>query len=140
MPEPKHADLDTVFELLSRSRCRYAMYYLLENEHTNVEKLSRQITAWEVGTSVQSVAEEKKRTVTASLIHNHLPRLAEQDIIEFDHRSGDLAVADRFESVRDSVERARALDGGPIADSEPVDSVLYSDPLTETSTSPSSSE
>lgn len=140
MPEPKRTDLDTVFELLSRPRCRYAMYYFLKNQHTNAEKLSRQITAWEEEISVQEVTEEKKRPVTMSLIHNHLPRLAEHDIIEFDHRSGDVAVADGFESVRDSVKRARALDDGPVADDEPVDSVLYSDPLTETSKSPSSSE
>lgn len=116
------------------------MYYLLENQHANVDKLSSKITAWEAEKPVQSVTEEKKQTVTASLVHNHLPRLADIGIIEFDHRSGDLAVADGFESVRDSVERARALDDGPVADDEPVDSVLYSDPLTETSTSPSSSE
>lgn len=135
MSETKPDDLDAVFELLSRPRCRYTLFHFLENQHTNVENVSRQVAAWERETPDQSVVKATKQTVTTSLIHNHLPRLAEYGIIEFDHRSGDVAVTDRFDSVRDAIERARVLDDGPVADDEPIDSVLYTDPLTEASSS-----
>jgi hypothetical protein len=140
MSETEHDDLDTIFELLSRPRCRYTLFHFLENQHTNVENVSHQVAAWEDETTVQSVTEATMQTVTTSLIHNHLPRLAECGIIEFDNRSGDVAVTDRFDSVRDSIERARVLDDGPVANDEPIDSVLYTDPLTEPSTHSSSSE
>lgn len=131
MPEPSRHDVNTVFELLSRSRCRYVTYYFLKNQHTNVEQLSRQITAWERSVSLDSVSEREQRPVKTSLIHDHLPRLAEHGLLEYDRRSGDVTSTATFESMRDEIRRARTLDEGPIPDEEPLDSVLYTEPLVE---------
>ncbi|MFU8869584.1 hypothetical protein [Natronococcus sp.] len=66
-----------------------------------------------------------------SLIHDHLPRLAEHGLLEYDRRSGDVTSTATFESMRDEIRRARTLDEGPIPDEEPLDSVLYTEPLVE---------
>lgn len=139
MQDGGNPDLDTVFDLLSKPRCRYILYYFLENQHTNVEMLGEQIAAWERGSESQSVADSGHQRITISLLHNHLPRLADHGIVEFDSRSGDVVVADGFAEYRELVSRARTCDDGADIKDEPVDSVLYSDPLEEASTSAPSS-
>lgn len=95
---------------LSDPRRRYVLYLLLENEQANVENLSLQIAAWENDVSVSAVSAADHRAVRVGLVHNHLPRLAEHDVIEYDRRSGDLVRGDRFESIRPVVEQVRAID------------------------------
>ncbi|AGB39541.1 DUF7344 domain-containing protein [Natronococcus occultus] len=114
--------------LLSHSRCRYVTYYLLETRHTDIETLSRQITAWERGESPETVSESARRPVRTSLIHDHLPRLDEDGLVEFDPRSGSVTRAAGFEPRREEIKQARVLDGdvGPVE--EPIDSVRYAEP------------
>ncbi|MDG5818310.1 hypothetical protein [Natronococcus sp. A-GB7] len=131
MPESSPHDATSVFELLSRSRCRYVTYYLLKNQHTTVERLSRQITAWERECSLEAVTEAERHPIQTSLIHHHIPRLADHGLLEYDHRSGDVTSTAAFESMREEIRRARTLDDGPVPDEEPLDSVLYAEPLTE---------
>lgn len=138
MENAANADLDAVFDLLSKTRCRYTMYYVLENTPTTVGRLSGQIAAWESETDIQSVTESEKQPITISLLHNHLPRLADHGIIEFDQRSGDIVTADGFAAVRDLVERARSRDDRVDVETEPTDTVLYSTPLEEVATSSTS--
>ncbi|WP_449560125.1 DUF7344 domain-containing protein [Natronococcus roseus] len=133
---PNH-DVASVFELLSRSRCRYTACYFLQNQHTSIEQLSRQITAWERECPPDAVSEAERHRVRTSLIHHHLPRLTEHGLVEYDRRSGDVTSTATFESMRDEIRRVRTLDDGPVPDEEPVDSVLYAEPLTEGSPTPS---
>lgn len=123
--------LDTIYELLSESRRRYVLYYFLESGHANVEGLALQISAWEQDVSIESVSIDEKEAVTLSLIHKHLPRLADHEIITYDQRSGDVVIGDNFDSVRPTVTRTRESEQiGPVV-SKPTEPFLYSDPLTE---------
>jgi hypothetical protein len=137
MSNPSRHDVASVFELLSRSRCRYTACYFLKNQHTSIERLSRQITAWEQECPPDAVSEAERRRVMTSLIHHHLPRLAEHGLLKYDRRSGDVTSTATFESMREEIRRVRTLDDGPVPDEEPLDSVLYAEPLTEGSTTPS---
>ncbi|WP_293027469.1 hypothetical protein [Natronococcus sp.] len=83
------------------------------------------------------MTEAERRAVKASLVHHYLPRLADQGLLEYDRRSGDVTSTATFESMREEIRRTRALDDGPVPNEEPVDSVLYTEPLTEGSTTPS---
>lgn len=134
-----NTDLDTVFDLLSKPRCRYILYYLLENQHMNVERVSRQIAVWEQEAGGQPASEPETETVILSLLHNQLPRLAEHGIIEFDLRSGDAVVTDEFAEFRELVDHARSCDDDITIEGESTDAVLYSDPLKEESVSATSS-
>jgi len=101
---------DRLGAVLGKSRRRFALYYLLSNEYTDIDTLSVQIAAWEQGETVTSVDEAARRQVKIALHHNHLPRLETHDVIEFDVRSGDVVRTAGFEDVRPAVERLRATD------------------------------
>lgn len=121
-------DLDTLFALLAESRRRHLLYRLLESGYANVGPLSRHIAAFEAGTTVRAVSEDERRRVGVSLVHDHLPRLASDGLVEFDGRSGDVVTTEDFEAVRPVVERARLAENpGELADPSPL-TVLYSEP------------
>lgn len=101
---------DRVRAVLGKTRRRFALYYLLSNEYTDIDTLSVQIAAWEEDESVTSVDEAAWERVKIALHHNHLPRLAAHGIVEFDVRSGDVVRSDGFEEIRPTVERLRATD------------------------------
>ncbi|MGQ3413046.1 DUF7344 domain-containing protein [Natrinema sp. LN54] len=124
-------DLDTIYELLSESRRRYVLYYFLESQHANIEGLALQISAWEQDISIESVTEDEKEAVTLSLIHKHLPRLADHDLITYDQRSGDIVIGNDFDSVRSTVIRARDTESIDPVVSNPTETFLYSDPLAD---------
>lgn len=96
--------------VFGKARRRFALYYLLSNEHTDIDSLSVQIAAWEQGESVTAVEEADRRSVKISLHHNHLPRLEACDIIEFDVRNGDVVRSTGFDDVRQTIERLRETD------------------------------
>ena len=104
------ANADRIRSVLGTTRRRFALYYLLSNEYTDIDSLSVQIAAWEQGKSVTSVDESERQRVEISLHHNHLPRLAAHDIVEYDERSGDVVRSSEFDEVRPTVERLRETD------------------------------
>lgn len=97
------------FEILSAARRRYALYMLADNRVSNVDNLVVQIAEWERGTSVTAVSDEQKERIEISLVHNHLPRLADHDVVTYDPQSGDVVLAEGFseiEPILDDVKRA----------------------------------
>lgn len=108
--EGSHVKGGRIRSVLGKSRRRFALYYLLSNEHTDIDSLSVQIAAWEQGESATSVDEKTHRRVQISLHHNHLPQLAAHDIVEYDVRSGDVVRSDGFDDVRPAIQRLRATD------------------------------
>lgn len=98
---------DRTLELFADTRRRFTLYFLLSNEYTDTESLSVQVAAWETDESIAEVSPERQRSVKIALHHVHLPKLAARDVIEFDHRSGDVVVADGFERLRPFVEEFR---------------------------------
>lgn len=122
--------LDTIYGLLAASRRRYILYYLLDNDRTNVEGLSLQITAWETDEPVTAVSEADRRDVVVSLLHSHLPKLESYGVIEYDGRSGDVVAVEGFDDLWSTVERASVTDDAVVID-ESDQSFLYTEPLQE---------
>lgn len=86
--------MDEIHFLLAKSRRRYVLKYLLDNEHGNAREIASKIDG-------------ETREIHISLVHNHLPRLADHSIIEYDHRNGDFARADGFNELRPIVEQVK---------------------------------
>ncbi|WP_226041654.1 hypothetical protein [Natrinema sp. DC36] len=124
-------DFDGIYELLSDSYRRYVLYYLLESECANVGEVSLQIARLEQGIPIETVSKETVNTVTLSLVHDHLPRLVDHGLVNYDRRSGDIIVGDRFDAIRSTVERARTVEEFDITVSTPTESFLYSELFTE---------
>lgn len=79
--------LDTVFDLLSNRRRRYAVYYLVDDggDPVDCEALAERVAAWEVG---DDPSDERVERVAADLTHIHLPKLDAANVVDFDDRSG----------------------------------------------------
>ena len=83
---------DCVAHLPSASRCGYVLYYLMKNRRGTIDELSKRLTLWEAETTNDDVSKGDRERIAISLVHNHLPRLADHNIIEYDQRSGDIVL------------------------------------------------
>lgn len=92
---------DQLFHLLANRRRRGVLYYLKEHEETvSMRELAEQIAAWEHGTTVQLLGSGERQRVYISLYQNHLPKLDDNGVIEYDQSRGTIArtdVADQFD-------------------------------------------
>lgn len=83
--------VDTVFELLQNERRRYLLYCLDQDadEVVSVDELTAMILDRERQLSDGAGAsnDSSERRVRSSLHHNHLPRLEDVGLIEYDPRS-----------------------------------------------------
>lgn len=82
-PIPSVLELNHVFDALAHQRRRYLLYTLLEDEEWSLRELAVKVAAWEQGVSRESVADEEVERVYVSLYHNHVPKLADEGIVEF---------------------------------------------------------
>lgn len=128
MPRTHAPDLDEVYSLLASERRRNLCYHLLEANYGTVDRLARGIAALETDQAPREVSEEDERRVAVDLIHDHLPRLAEHDVLEFDARSGDVVAADGLEALRPFVKQAHEIEHETELPDPSRLSVLYSEP------------
>lgn len=64
------------------------LYYLDEQSRpVEVEAVARQIRAWEADKPVEAVTDEECDRVITDLYHTHLPRLADEGLIDYDQRT-----------------------------------------------------
>lgn len=131
MRDTTSPDLDAIFTLLSDSRRRFVCYHFLKTDYATLENLSRRIAGWEADTAPRAVSEDDRERVATSLVHKHLPRLADEGVVDYDVRSGDIVAGDEFEAVRPFLEQASSAErAGEIPEPSHL-TVLYSDPPEE---------
>lgn len=86
---------DDAFELISNQRRRHTLHYLKQNgEDATLGEIAEQIAAWENGTTVDEVSSSERKTVYTALQQFHLPKLDNNDVVEFDNRSGEVRVTE----------------------------------------------
>lgn len=93
--------------MLANPRSRYVAYHLLEAETAHLDELAEHVAAEEYEASPP---EDLTEAVRADLYHNHLPKLADVDGIEYDERSGAVRWRDPPAHFEELVEFARDLD------------------------------
>lgn len=82
-------NLDTVFELLSDARRRYLLYYLytINEDVAEFEAAVDGVYEYEAaGTDTGDHA--TRENIKIELHHNHLPRLANAGVVDYDRRHG----------------------------------------------------
>lgn len=124
-------ELNVVFSLLANARRRSLLYLLVESQYGNVDGLATKIAAWEGECSLREVSDDDQREVAVSLIHHHLPRLAEENVVDYDARSGDVVASDGFERIAPFLEHAYAHEHTDELPERTLLSVLYSKPPEE---------
>ena len=80
--------VERILLALSEPRRRYLLYYLQREGEPYIEQAARFIAACERDCEPADVPEELAARVRRELYHVHLPKLAEEDVIDYDRRSG----------------------------------------------------
>lgn len=80
-------DANDVIDILSNERRRLLWRYLRQEcPEGDLSDASRQIAAWENGTTVEEVDYDERKSVYTSLHQFHCPKMEEAGLIEFDKR------------------------------------------------------
>lgn len=86
--------LSEIFDLLSKERRRYALYYLEKADRpVRIDELAKAINEWENGSSVSGFQEEEYDEVVLTLKHSHLPKAAEFEYIDYDTESNRIQIS-----------------------------------------------
>lgn len=94
---PSAVEAEDAFDVLSNRRRRMVVRILEEaspTETIDVDYLSRQIAAWEEGTSIDGIDYADRKSVYTSLQQLHLPAMDEAGVVDFDERAGTITATE----------------------------------------------
>ena len=79
--------LEALLEALTSRRRRYALYYLRDQEVTDLDSLATHLASVEGNVATAALSDEAITRVKTELVHTELPALADARLIEYDPRS-----------------------------------------------------
>jgi hypothetical protein len=101
-------DRGTLFDLLSSTRRRHVVRYLLRTGgEVPFGELTDRVAALEAGTTVEALTDDERKPVYVSLRQTHLPRLHEASVVRYDPDQGTISPTAR---LADLVPPLRAVD------------------------------
>ncbi|WP_436344170.1 DUF7344 domain-containing protein [Natronorubrum sp. FCH18a] len=86
---------ETIYSLLADQVREYLLGYLSVTDRTTVSEAAERITEWHRETT--ATFETGTEAVTVQLIHNHLPRLDQYDVVEYDRANEVITPGSNFE-------------------------------------------
>lgn len=102
------------YQALTSPHRRRLLFYLLENKESTVEELASVLSGWEATTTGTMQTSADRSAIRFQLLHNHLPRLADAGLIEYDAQAGTVQREPLHRRVtaiiRQSVEAERLAD------------------------------
>ena len=111
---------DKIFHILQTQRRRDALRYLKDNEGpVEMRTLAEQVAAWENDTTVAELSSDERQRVYIALYQSHLPKLAEEGIIEYEKGRGIVErgpVADQFDPYLDAPAEDHEASTDDVAD------------------------
>lgn len=99
-------DLDRYLQCLANRRRRFLLYHLGAREVTTVERLASTLVTEFDGPAPGDLLGPEE--VAAELRHNHLPKLDDLSVVDYDARSGQVTVLEsprELEVLLDATER-----------------------------------
>jgi len=84
-PDPAAKTLDDVFSLLADQRRRLLLSVMRSyGEEVTLPDAAEEVAARETGHTVRNISAERVKEVYLSLYHDHLPRLVDAGLLEYD--------------------------------------------------------
>ncbi len=127
-PEASHAplDADERFHLLQNERRRLVIRYLREADSDSdaedgrvwMRDVAEQVAAWEHDTTVAQLSSTERQRVYIPLYQNHLPKLDEAGVIDYDQSRGVVVPTERVDRLAEFVEGPADADGDADADAD----------------------
>lgn len=99
---------DQIHQLLSARRRRYVLYYLYRYENpVRLPDIAAQIVKWEPQEG--DLVDERSQTHLA-LYHNHIPKLADEGIVEYDQEEEMVELGENATHLRPYLEHTAETD------------------------------
>ena len=89
---------ETVYSLLANRVRGYLLTYLSVTDRTTVSEAAQRITDWQRETTATTF-EADQTAVLVQLVHNHLPRLSQYDVVEYDRTTEEITPGPNFEAA-----------------------------------------
>lgn len=92
---------DDLFDALSNQRRRVLLHSLqVENTPVSVEELTTKLVAWETQRPASDRSGDDREAIEISLVHNHLPKMADAELIEYDATRRSVLLANRTDELQ----------------------------------------
>jgi DNA-binding transcriptional ArsR family regulator len=105
---------DQFYRALASPHRRRLLYYLSENGESTVEDLTSVLSGWEATTTGTMHTSSDRSEILSQLLHNHLPRLADARLIDYDAHAGTVQLEPLHprttEVIRQSVQAEQLVD------------------------------
>jgi hypothetical protein len=79
--------LTRIFDAMTPQRRRYVLYYLRDHGEAETADIALQVAAWEHDIPKDGVTEQMTESLEIDLVHSHLPKLEDYDIVSYDKRT-----------------------------------------------------
>lgn len=102
LPDERGLSTDDVFSILSNRRRRYTLYYLLQNgEDADMRDVVEQVAVWEsdAATAPEDLNSAERKRVYTALQQNHLPKMADIGVIEYNKSRGDVEPTEQLNEL-----------------------------------------
>lgn len=92
---------DTILEVVSNQRRRFALYYLKQQRNHNVDhdgvplgELADQVASWEYDKPVDELSAKERKRVTNALRQFHVPKMNDSGIVDYDPERNVISLTD----------------------------------------------
>ena len=102
---PVELSEDQIYHLLQNERRRNVLRYLHDaDEQVSMRDIAEQVAAWENDSTVQAITSNERQRVYIPLYQSHLPKLDEEEIIEYDQSRGTVRKTELADVLYDYLE------------------------------------
>lgn len=85
---------------------RRLLYYLITEDDSTVEELATVLSGWKATTTGTMQTSADRSGIRLRLVHNHLPRLAEAGLIDYDSDDASVQLASLHPRVVDIIRQS----------------------------------
>ena len=94
-------ELNAILDLCRTQHCRTMLAVLAEERRTlTLNDLSKAVLKYEYETPVTAATEDELAEIRLSLYHFHIPKLASEGVVEYDHEREHVVPTARFDELQ----------------------------------------